>query len=489
MALSVLASIFGRKEKAPVLAFCLEPSSGSAGPVPVRGMIGIGRAPDNGIRLPESEAAVSNHHASVYLKDGKVFLKDLGGANGTWLEERQVTESEIREGQEFALGRNGPRFRLCRREVRPDRPLGTMELGDATRRFVRSMGNAQGTLGGWTTFDAVRQKKVLMWFQRKTAKQKWLSRALGLIAVLFAGLSLWMYLQVRDLRAQVALHRALVDQLVPGMDVTRRHEAVLRIRAAERELAGMRSRLKDYAIRGIYSDSLAVKLHLAAEAFGEKGFVLPDGFVETATRHYQDLMSAYGKKTLGEALKRKRSYEEIIHKALDSAGLPRNLIYLALHESRFDAAITSPRGARGIWQLMPLLAGQFDLKVPPDWRNLPPAADPRTRPAEATKAGVGYLSVLFAKYLDPFLAMAAYNSGEPQLNSALRRMKASHSKSEEAAPMDEEAVVDASVSQVGDAKLKSDYWYLQRMNLLPAETLQYVPKIVATMVAAQELGG
>jgi hypothetical protein len=83
--------------------------------------------------------------------------------------------------------------------------------------------------------------------------------------------------------------------------------------------------------------------------------------------------------------------------------------------------------------------------------------------------------------------MAAYNSGEPQLNAALRRLKAAPSRPK--GGREESAHVDEALSQVGDARFKSDYWYLQRMNLLPEETIQYVPKIVATMVAAQELGG
>jgi membrane-bound lytic murein transglycosylase D len=489
MALTVLARLFGGKKKPPTLGFCLERLDGNLGPIPIRSMIGLGRAPNNGIRLPESETMVSNNHLTVYLKEGKVYLKDLGSANGTWMGEVKVTETEIEVGQEFSLGRNGPRFKVCMGAVRPDRPIGTIALGDATRQYVQAMGSGQGSTGEWASFDPARQKKILMWFQRKNKKQKRVTLVLGSIAVLFAGLSLWLFLQVRDLRAQVTMHRALVEQLVPGMDLTKRHEAVLRIRAAELELAGMRSKLKDYAIKGIYSNSLAVKLHLAAETFGEKGFVLPDGFVEAASRHYQDLMSVYGRRKLTEALARKQTYEEIIHKELTAAGLPPSLIYLVMHESRFDPSITSSRGARGLWQLMPLLAGQFNLKVPSDWRDLPPAADPRTRPAEATKAGVGYLSLLFDKYRDPFLAMAAYNSGEPQLNSALRRLKASTDRPEEAMPLIEAAIIDASVSQVSDTRLKSDYWYLQRMNLLPKETLQYVPKIVATMVAAKDLGG
>jgi soluble lytic murein transglycosylase-like protein len=160
-----------------------------------------------------------------------------------------------------------------------------------------------------------------------------------------------------------------------------------------------------------------------------------------------------------------------------------------MHESRFDPKITSPRGARGLWQLMPGLAAHFELAVPENWRGLPPSADPRTRPAEATRVGVKYLKKLFGQYQDPFLAMAAYNSGEPQLNSALRRLKAAPEVSADTVAVNEAARVDEALSHVTDARFRSDYWYLQRMNLLPAETIQYVPKIVATMVAAEELGG
>lgn len=479
--------------------FCLMSLDGPAAPVPIDGMLGLGRAADNQIRFPESDAIVSNHHASLYLRAGRVFLKDLSSANGTWMGEARVAESELRVGQEFSLGRRGPRFRLI---VGPAAGpatgdsaapgAGTLAMGDATRAYVKAVGQGQATLGGWTSFDTLRQKKVLLWFQRRNKKQKRLAAVLGVFLALFAGLSLWLFLQVRDLKAQVALHRTLVEQLTPGMDPAKRHETVLRIREAEKELEGMRSKLKDYAIKGIYSNPLAVKFHQAAEGFGEKGFVLPDAFVETASRQYRDLMSAYGKKKLAQALGRKRGYDDLIGKELASAGLPPALVWLAMHESRFDPECTSPRGARGLWQLMPNLAGEFGLDVPVTWRLLPPGADPRTSPAEATKAGIGYLKKLFAQYRDPFLAMAAYNSGEPQLNSALRRMKAAPGAPEDGpdtARVDEAAIVDAAVAQVPDARLRSDYWYLQRMNLLPDETMEYVPKIVATMVAAQDIGG
>lgn len=486
--ISALARSLGFKGgSGGTVGFCLERVEGGAPPVGLRSLIALGRAAGNDIRFDDKDSQVSNHHCSVHLRDGRAFLKDLDSVNGTWIDDRKIEEAEIKEGQEFRLGRNGPRLRLIRRALPAHQPLGTIELGDATRAYVKSVGSTEGTLGGWTHFDPARQKKVLLWFRGRDRKQKKLTRILAGFLVLSAGISVWLFVQVQILKSQVNLHKALVDQLVPDMDPTRRHEAVLRIREQERELAGMRSKLKDYAIRGIYSNPLSVKLHLAAETFGEQGFVLPDAFVASAQRHYQDLMSAYGKRKLKEALGRKDGYETLIREELESAGLPASLIYLVLHESRFDTAITSHVGARGLWQLMPALAGQFGLSVPENWKSLPPASDPRTHPAKCTKAGVKFLGRLFGQYQDPFLAMAAYNSGEPQLNSALRRLKASPGRPKGGTK--EAAHVEEAMSQVGDARFKSDYWYLQRMNLLPEETIQYVPKIVATMVAAQELGG
>jgi hypothetical protein len=369
--ISALARSLGLKGGSDAaVGFCLERVDGGAPPVALRSLIALGRAAGNDIRFDESEGQVSNHHCSVTLKGGRVHLKDLGSVNGTWLGETKVDEIELKEGQEFRLGRNGPRLRLARRALPASQPLGTIELGDATRAYVKSVGSAEGTLGGWTQFDAARQKKVLLWFRGRDRKQKKLTKVLGGLLVLFAGLTVYMFIQVRILKTQVNLHKALVDQLVPDMDPARRHEAVLRIREQERELAGMRSKLRDYAIRGIYSHPLSVKLHLAAESFGETGFVLPDAFVETARKHYDDLTSAYGKRKLKEALARKDGYETLIRQELEAAGLPHSLIYLVLHESRFDPNTTSHAGARGLWQLMPALAGEFDLAVPGHWKSL-----------------------------------------------------------------------------------------------------------------------
>lgn len=59
------------------------------------------------ISYPE-DALLSPRHASLSLRSGKVFLKDLGSTNGTFIKQRQDTE--LASGDVFLLGRELFRF-------------------------------------------------------------------------------------------------------------------------------------------------------------------------------------------------------------------------------------------------------------------------------------------------------------------------------------------------------------------------------------------
>ncbi len=64
----------------------------------------VGRAPDNDIVL--GEPSVSARHARIDVRDGLVFLTDLGSTNGTFVAGRRVTGSvELLPGDNVALGR------------------------------------------------------------------------------------------------------------------------------------------------------------------------------------------------------------------------------------------------------------------------------------------------------------------------------------------------------------------------------------------------
>ena len=70
-------------------------------PIPF-GKTAIGRNNDCHIRIPLAE--VSRHHAEITLDEGGAVLKDLGAANGTFLNNRRVQEEDLEPGDQFVIG-------------------------------------------------------------------------------------------------------------------------------------------------------------------------------------------------------------------------------------------------------------------------------------------------------------------------------------------------------------------------------------------------
>ena len=62
----------------------------------------IGRKDDCAIRIPL--AMISRRHAEVIVDSGGVTLKDLGTANGTFLNNRRVQEEDLEPGDQIVIG-------------------------------------------------------------------------------------------------------------------------------------------------------------------------------------------------------------------------------------------------------------------------------------------------------------------------------------------------------------------------------------------------
>jgi len=76
---------------------------GSRRVFPVKpGATTIGRKTDCDIRIPLSE--VSRRHAEIVLEDGGPVLRDLGASNGTFLNNRRVTEEDLEAGDQIMIG-------------------------------------------------------------------------------------------------------------------------------------------------------------------------------------------------------------------------------------------------------------------------------------------------------------------------------------------------------------------------------------------------
>lgn len=68
----------------------------------VPGATTIGRKDDCTIRIPL--AMVSRRHAEVVLDGDDVLLRDLGASNGTFLNNRKVTEEGLEPGDQIVIG-------------------------------------------------------------------------------------------------------------------------------------------------------------------------------------------------------------------------------------------------------------------------------------------------------------------------------------------------------------------------------------------------
>jgi membrane-bound lytic murein transglycosylase D len=165
---------------------------------------------------------------------------------------------------------------------------------------------------------------------------------------------------------------------------------------------------------------------------------------------YISYFSNRGRGTFERAFARSGRYHDMMVSILKQEGVPQDLIYLAQAESGFHPLAVSRVGARGIWQFMASRARGYGLQ-----HNM--WVDDRQDPEKSTRAAARHLKDLYAQFGDWYLAMAAYNSGP--------------------------GTVQAAVKRTGYA----DFWELYRRNVLPKETRNYVPIILAVTIMTKNL--
>ena len=163
---------------------------------------------------------------------------------------------------------------------------------------------------------------------------------------------------------------------------------------------------------------------------------------------YINYFSTRGKATFESALARSGKYREMIERVFKQEGVPQDLIYLAQAESGFKPLALSRARARGMWQFMASRGDGYGLHR--SWW-----VDDRQDPEKATRAAARHLKDLYNEFGDWYLAMAAYNSGPGNVQQAVRR--------------------------TGYA----DFWELYKRNVLPAETKNYVPIILAMIIMSK----
>lgn len=147
------------------------------------------------------------------------------------------------------------------------------------------------------------------------------------------------------------------------------------------------------------------------------------------------------KTLLKDALENSLELRLYVRKAIQNAGLPPELEYLPVVESYYKTTAKSSSGALGLWQFMAN-------SVKP-YLELNDYVDERLDPWKETEAALKKLKDNYNMFGDWLLAIGAYNCGAGAMQRALNKAE------------------------------KKDFWFLAENKLIPLQTIQYVPKLLA----------
>ena len=152
-----------------------------------------------------------------------------------------------------------------------------------------------------------------------------------------------------------------------------------------------------------------------------------------------------------DGMRRGTKYLPMIQSVFRAEGLPLDLAYVPLVESAFNPNALSKAKAKGVWQFVRGTGLENGLRQ--DWY-----IDERSDPEKATVAAAKYLSTLGTLFDgDWHLALASYNGGPGRVQKAMKTSRL------------------------------DDFWAIaEKPNLLPRETREYVPMILAAIVIAKD---
>jgi len=149
------------------------------------------------------------------------------------------------------------------------------------------------------------------------------------------------------------------------------------------------------------------------------------------------------------ALGRLNRYEQMMRNVFREEGVPEDLIYLGLVESAYNPYAQSVAGATGIWQFVRGTGRRYGLKQSG-------ALDDRHDPEKSTRAAARYLHDLYEMFGNWHLALAAFNAGEYRVLKVIEKTGI------------------------------KDFWHMSGRGLLPQETINYVPAVLAAIAIGKQ---
>lgn len=188
--------------------------------------------------------------------------------------------------------------------------------------------------------------------------------------------------------------------------------------------------------------------HLIEEDILRQHYDLPVYVNREVMAYISQLTTGVKRDQVTQGLGRLTRFHEMFQRIFREEGIPLDLIYFGLVESNFKISAYSRARAKGLWQFIQWTGRRYGLRV--DWW-----VDERSDPEKATRAACRYMKDLYGMFGDWYLVLAAYNSGEGRIQRILNRHP------------------------------DRDFWEMAEQRLLPRETRNYVPAILASIIVGK----
>lgn len=133
---------------------------------------------------------------------------------------------------------------------------------------------------------------------------------------------------------------------------------------------------------------------------------------DAVLQKYIDIYTLQRKNSMMKILGRYDGLAPMMLPIFRKYGVPDEVTLLCIVESAASSRALSKAGAAGLWQLMPVTAREYGLKV-----SL--AVDERYDPVKATSVAARFLSERYSEFGDWCLALMSYNCGSGRLHQAL----------------------------------------------------------------------
>jgi hypothetical protein len=163
-------------------------------------------------------------------------------------------------------------------------------------------------------------------------------------------------------------------------------------------------------------------------------------------KYFLDIFNGKRRRSAQIYLNRSARYVDDVKKVFKAFGMPEELAYVPMAESGYVPFSHSYAKASGLWQFIPSTGKNFGLSI--NWWE-----DERKDVIKSTIAAAKFYKVLYKRFEDWNLVLAAYNCGGGGVNRRIRKHKS------------------------------DNFW---RLSTLPKQTREYVPKVRALIKIGME---